>query len=142
MSWTEISASGRMPPPRHSHLLAMTNGNLEGGPVQQVSPKTSQSTTLNCDRSYLFGGLDELGAQSTAMYRIALPSGVNYSTLKPEWVEWESELPYNKSRSCTIFNGSLSCYQLRYAAAHPRAWAAGQHMVCLVRFNAGSSAAV
>jgi len=89
MSWTEISASGRMPPPRHSHLLAMTNGNL-----------------------YLFGGLDELGAQSTAMYRIALPSGVNYSTLKPEWVEWESELPYNKSRSCTIFNGSLSCYQL------------------------------
>lgn len=88
-SWTEISSVGRMPPPRHSHLL-----------------------TMHKDCLYLFGGLDELGAQSVAMYKLHLPLGENYSTFKPEWVEWESELPYNKCRTCTLYNGTLSAYQL------------------------------
>lgn len=25
-----------------------------------------------------------------------LPPDENYTTMKPEWVEWDSELPYNK----------------------------------------------
>ena len=64
------------------------------------------------DALFLFGGLDELGAQSTLMYRMAIPPGENYTTAKPEWVEWDAELPYNKSRSCTFHQGSLSIYQV------------------------------
>eukprot|EP00798_Chlamydomonas_sp_ICE-L_P031206 gene31206-6355_t len=79
-TWTEISFTGRSPPPR--------------------------------DQLFLFGGLDELGAQSFSMYRLPLPPGENFVTAKPEWSEWESELPFNKSRTCTFFNGSLSVYQL------------------------------
>lgn len=61
---------------------------------------------------FLFGGQDELGAQSYAMYRVALPLGENYATAKPKWMEWDSELPYNKNRTCTFFNGSIYIYQL------------------------------
>ena len=60
--WTEVSSVGRMPPPRHSHLM-----------------------TMHKDHLYLFGGLDELGAQSMAMYRMHLPAGENYTTLR--WVK-------------------------------------------------------
>ncbi len=92
-SWTEISCVGRLPPPRHNHLMTMFKDHL-----------------------YLFGGLDELGAQSVALYRIQLPSGEsgNYSTLRPEWVEWDSELPYNKFRTCTLYQDMLSVYQVRW----------------------------
>lgn len=45
-------------------------------------------------------------------YRMQLPSNENYATFRPEWVEWESELPYNKCRSCTFYNGTLSVYQV------------------------------
>lgn len=44
-SWTEISAQGRVPPPRHSHI-----------------------TCVYKDHLYLFGGQDELGAHSYAMW--------------------------------------------------------------------------
>ncbi|GAX80447.1 hypothetical protein CEUSTIGMA_g7886.t1 [Chlamydomonas eustigma] len=88
-AWTEVTCSGRIPPPRHSHVLSFYK-----------------------DALYLFGGLDELGAQSTAMYRMNLPPGENYNIAKPEWVEWEAELPYNKGRTTTIFQGSLSVFQL------------------------------
>ena len=43
-TWSEITPSGRLPPPRHSH-----------------------SITFYKDHLFLFGGLDELGAQSFAM---------------------------------------------------------------------------
>ena len=56
---------------------------------------------------------DELGAQSTLMYRLGLPPGDNYTNARPEWAEWDAELPYNRSRSCTIFQGSLSVFQVR-----------------------------
>ena len=55
---------------------------------------------------------DELGAQSTLMYRLGLPPGDNYTNARPEWAEWDAELPYNRSRSCTIFQGSLSVFQV------------------------------
>ena len=55
---------------------------------------------------------DELGAQSTLMYRLDLPPGDNYTNARPEWAEWDAELPYNRSRSCTIFQGSLSVFQV------------------------------
>lgn len=63
-TWTEISCEGRVPPPRHSHTIALHRGHM-----------------------YLFGGLDELGAQSFAMYRLALPPGPTeaYATAKPKW---------------------------------------------------------
>ena len=48
----DIPAIGRAPPPRHSHLVVM-----------------------HSDHLYLFGGLDDLGAPSTAMYRMHLPPG-------------------------------------------------------------------
>lgn len=41
-----------------------------------------------------------------------LPPGENYAVLRPEWVEWDSELPYNKCRTATFFNGSISIYQV------------------------------
>lgn len=41
----------------------------------------------------------------------------NYAILRPEWVEWESELPFNKCRTATFFNGSLSVYQVSCAMA-------------------------
>lgn len=88
-TWTEISAVGRVPPPRHSHLI-----------------------TVYKDHLYLFGGLDELGAQSFSMYRISLPPGESYTSIKPEWEEWESELPYNKCRTAAFYNGTLSIYQV------------------------------
>lgn len=47
-------------------------------------------------------------------YRLHLPPGESYNVLRPEWVEWESELPYNKSRVNTLYNGSLSLFQVRY----------------------------
>lgn len=88
-TWTDISFVGRQPPPRHSHL-----------------------TAVHKDHLYLFGGLDELGAQSFAMYRVHLPPGENYTAVKPEWMEWDSELPYNKCRTCTLYNGTVSVYQV------------------------------
>ena len=45
-------------------------------------------------------------------YRMHLPAGENYHISRPEWQEWESELPYNKCRTATFFNGQLSVYQL------------------------------
>ena len=53
-----------------------------------------------------------MGAQSTLMYRSNLPVGDNYTIVHPEWAEWESELPYNKSRTCTFHRGSLSVFQV------------------------------
>ncbi|GFR42728.1 hypothetical protein Agub_g3646 [Astrephomene gubernaculifera] len=90
-TWTEIPCEGRVPPPRHSHRI-----------------------TVHKDHLYLFGGLDELGAQSVAMFRVHLPEGQQdtYSTAKPKWVEWDSELPYNKNRTVTLWNGTISIYQL------------------------------
>ncbi|PNW72944.1 hypothetical protein CHLRE_14g612700v5 [Chlamydomonas reinhardtii] len=90
-NWTEIPCEGRVPPPRHSHRI-----------------------TVHRDQLYLLGGLDELGAQSVAMYRVALPAGQQdtYATSKPKWVEWDSELPYNKNRTATLWNGTISIYQL------------------------------
>ncbi|KAG2491059.1 hypothetical protein HYH03_010505 [Edaphochlamys debaryana] len=90
-TWTEIPCEGRVPPPRHSHRI-----------------------TVHKDYLYLFGGLDELGAQSISMFRVHLPGGQqdSYATAKPKWVEWDSELPYNKNRTVTLFNGTISIYQL------------------------------
>ncbi|KXZ51889.1 hypothetical protein GPECTOR_11g323 [Gonium pectorale] len=90
-TWTEIPCEGRVPPPRHSHRIS-----------------------VHKDFLYLLGGLDELGAQSVAMYRVHLPAGQQdtYATAKPKWVEWDSELPYNKNRTATLWNGTISIYQL------------------------------
>ncbi|EFJ52641.1 hypothetical protein VOLCADRAFT_102618 [Volvox carteri f. nagariensis] len=90
-TWTEIPCEGRCPPPRHSHHIHVHKDNL-----------------------YLFGGLDELGAQSNAMFRVHLPGDQQetYATAKPKWVEWDSELPYNKNRTATLSNGTISIYQL------------------------------
>jgi len=88
-TWAEISATGRLPPPRHSHLICVYNSSI-----------------------YLYGGMDGLGAQSFSMYCMRIPPGENYAVLRPEWVEWDSELPYNKCRTATFFNGSISIYQL------------------------------
>lgn len=41
-----------------------------------------------------------------------LQPGENYAVARPEWAEWDSELPYNKCRTATFFNGSLSVYQV------------------------------
>ncbi|GLC33992.1 Dynein regulatory complex subunit 7 [Pleodorina starrii] len=90
-TWTEIPCEGRCPPPRHSHHIH-----------------------VHRDHLYLFGGLDELGAQSNAMFRVHLPGDQQetYATAKPKWVEWDSELPYNKNRTATLWNGTISIYQL------------------------------
>ncbi|GIL93808.1 hypothetical protein Vretimale_187 [Volvox reticuliferus] len=90
-TWTEIPCEGRCPPPRHSHYIH-----------------------VHKDHLYLFGGLDELGAQSNAMFQVHLPGDQQdtYATAKPKWVEWDSELPYNKNRSATLWNGTISIYQL------------------------------
>ena len=65
------------------------------------------------DSLFLFGGLDDLGAQSALMYRMALSAGENYITARPEWVEWDSELPYNKNRMCAFHQGgALSVLQV------------------------------
>ena len=40
------------------------------------------------------------------------PPGENYAVMRPEWVEWDSELPYNKCRTATFYNGSISIYQV------------------------------
>ena len=45
--------------------------------------------------------------------------GENYATAKPDWSEWESELPYNKCRSCTFSSGALSVYQVYAYGAYP-----------------------
>ncbi|GLI65995.1 hypothetical protein VaNZ11_009689 [Volvox africanus] len=90
-TWTEIPCEGRCPPPRHSHHIH-----------------------VHRDHLYLFGGLDELGAQSNAMFQVHLPGDQQdtYATAKPKWVEWDSELPYNKNRTATLWNGTISIYQL------------------------------
>jgi len=41
-----------------------------------------------------------------------IPADENYAVLKPEWVEWDSELPYNKGRTATFFGDSISIYQV------------------------------
>jgi hypothetical protein len=35
----------------------------------------------------------------------------NFNVIRPEWVEWDSELPYNKCRTATFYNGNISIYQ-------------------------------
>jgi hypothetical protein len=42
-----------------------------------------------------------------------LQPGENYAVARPEWAEWDSEMPYNKCRTATFFNGALSVYQVR-----------------------------
>ena len=117
-TWTEVNGTGRMPPPRHSHLLTfhkvsyIQHWSLIFDAHLHYSHSELFPTPVMKDALFLFGGLDELGAQSTLMYRMALPPGENYTTAKPEWFEWDSELPYNKSRTCTFFQGSLSIYQV------------------------------
>lgn len=41
------------------------------------------------------------------------PHQDTYATSKPKWVEWDSELPYNKNRTATLWNGTISIYQVR-----------------------------
>lgn len=41
-----------------------------------------------------------------------LPQGENYAITKPRWEEWDSELPYNKNRTCVFYGGSLNIFQL------------------------------
>lgn len=42
----------------------------------------------------------------------ARAQGENYATTKPRWDEWDSELPYNKNRTCVFHGGSLNIFQL------------------------------
>lgn len=83
-----------MPPPRHQHVVSVAG-----------------------DQLYLFGGQDELGAPSAAMFRLPVPrslleAGAAAGVVKGEWVELESELPFNKSRCALMSRGVLSLLQL------------------------------
>ncbi|MEW5310705.1 MAG: hypothetical protein WDW38_002476 [Sanguina aurantia] len=120
--WTQPPMGGTAPGPRSASAICIGHGNLmfvHGGrnnfvlsDLHMADWVTRTWTDISFDHLYLFGGLDELGAQSFSMYRVHLPPGENYTAAKPEWMEWDSELPYNKCRTCTLYNGTVSVYQL------------------------------
>ena len=83
-----------------------------GGQSGSRTPTLGTRSTLMSCTAWACLVQDELGAQSTLMYRLGLPPGDNYTNARPEWAEWDAELPYNRSRSCTIFQGSLSVFQV------------------------------
>ena len=74
-AWIEVAAEGARPPARRGHSLYMHNGRL-----------------------HLFGGIDELGAPSTAMFRVAVEYGLNLSTVRLRWEELVSERIFNPNR--------------------------------------------
>lgn len=74
-AWIEVAAEGARPPARRGHSLYMHDGML-----------------------YLFGGIDELGAPSTAMFRIAVEYGLNLATARLQWEELVSERVFNPNR--------------------------------------------
>ena len=48
--WTDVGAGAHTPPPRHAHLM-----------------------TVHADKLYMYGGYDELGAWSDAMFCLPVP---------------------------------------------------------------------
>ena len=74
-AWTEIHCGGRRPPVRRGHVLFVHNSKL-----------------------YAFGGFDELGAPSTAMYRLPVDYGTNFTTARLEWDELVSDRNFNRNR--------------------------------------------
>lgn len=103
-----------LPPPRHSHSLHAHN-----------------------DWLYLFGGINELGAVTVSLFKaflsrsamdragalhavsggtgtmgLAANNPVAGNAMELEWVEMDSQLPYNKNRTGVMQQGQLRCYQL------------------------------
>ena len=90
----QVSCEGLCPPPRHHHAISIYG-----------------------DMLHLFGGLDELGAASTRLFRLPLSRsmldvGPGVVSIKGDWSEVESELPYNKARSAVLHKESLGLFQL------------------------------
>ena len=92
-AWTEIAATGRRPPMRRGHLLFVYNSFL-----------------------YCFGGFDELGSQSTSMWRLPVPYGTNWAAAKLAWVEVEADRVFNRNR-CT--SSHLKAFNVNFSIEPP-----------------------
>lgn len=57
--WTDVPAGAHTPPPRHGHLM-----------------------TVQADKLYMYGGYDELGAWSDAMFCLPVPYGQPFTAAR------------------------------------------------------------
>lgn len=57
--WTDVAAGAHTPPPRHGHLM-----------------------TVHADKLYIYGGYDELGAWSDAMFCLPVPYGQPFTAAR------------------------------------------------------------
>lgn len=89
-TWVELLPVGRTPPPRHSHYL-----HHDGEHV------------------YLYGGLNDLGAWSDAMFKVCLPYGSTWATCKPQWLELDSDVDYNPARIVLFWQDRVNMVQVR-----------------------------
>jgi N-acetylneuraminic acid mutarotase len=86
-AWTEVCAGGRKPPIRRGHVVFVHDSQL-----------------------YLFGGVDELGAPSTALFRLLVDYGANWQTARLEWEELVSDRAFNRSRCApAALRRALAC---------------------------------
>lgn len=74
-AWLEVITEGLKPPARRSHTLYV------------------QGNTM-----YIFGGIDELGAPSTAMFKAEVEYGTNFSNSRLQWQELISDRAFNPNR--------------------------------------------
>jgi hypothetical protein len=74
-AWLEVACEGRKPPARRGHSLFVHENFL-----------------------YLFGGIDELGAPSTAMYRARVEYGMNFASIRLQWEELLADRIFNHNR--------------------------------------------
>ena len=57
--WTDVAPGAHTPPPRHGHLM-----------------------TVHADKLYMYGGYDELGAWSDAMFCLPVPYGQPFTAAR------------------------------------------------------------
>jgi hypothetical protein len=74
-AWLEVLTEGVKPPARRGHSMFVNGGTM-----------------------YLFGGIDELGAPSTSMFKVDIEYGTNFSSARLQWQELTSDRAFNPNR--------------------------------------------
>jgi hypothetical protein len=68
--------------------------------TEGLKPPARRGHTIYIDGAtmYIFGGIDELGAPSTAMYKAEVEYAGNFSTSRLQWQELVSDRAFNPNR--------------------------------------------
>lgn len=133
----QVNPKGMLPPPRHSHCLYVHNdwlylfGGVNELGAASVSLSKAFISRTAMDRAGALhassGGASALHMSSSGAAALHMSSsggagGLGSGTaaaggaMELEWVELDSELPYNKNRAGVMQQGQLRCYQLGSAA--------------------------